>query len=343
MTSSGFHTHLPVLQKILEENDIKRILEDGSGEHSTLLFLKSGATLVTVEEDPKWEIMTLKAVKAEGENLLFGWMVLTEWLPILTSEETLPDLVFIDGKRETRCERANEAFRAKVPIVVIHDTEFKEFYSLDKLTPLGYKEEVFIDKDSPFKGTPARQKQTSVFTLQEYKIHLKLYGLPRTYTNWVAYNIMKTWPEVKVWHNNGPFSPNAEAFWKHGQFKSVKGIDGYIFVHKTWREWKCSMERYLKLGLIKMDERFLWFIYHGWQRDVNIFDAGNDEPCFVFSSRYEGIGGLKDAMSNLYAELKAEFGLPDNPYHYETKRMWRSGDAYPLDHYLTEEDYEHLS
>ncbi|MBW8034173.1 MAG: hypothetical protein FVQ79_00460 [Planctomycetes bacterium] len=336
MTSSGFHTHLPVLERILEEKKPKIIVEDGGGEYSTKLFIESGAeSIMTVEEDEDWfEKLKSQFPYDSHEN----WLILKKWTSILFA--VVPDLVFIDGKKETRAERANDAFRKKVPIVVIHDTEFKEFYSLDKLHPLGYKEEVFIDKDSPFKGTPGKQKQTSVFTLQEYKIHLKLYGLPRTYTNWVAYNIMKTYPEIKVWHNNGPFSPNAEAFWKHGQFKSVKGIDGYIFVHKTWREWKRSMERYLKLGLIKMDERFLWFIYHGWQRDVNIFDAGNDEPCFVFSSRYEGIGGLKDAMSNLYAELKAEFGLPDNPYHYETKRMWRSGDAYPLDHYLTEEDYE---
>ncbi len=266
MTLSGFHTHLPVLERILEEKKPKIIVEDGGGEYSTKLFIESGAeSIMTVEEDEDWfEKLKSQFPYDSHEN----WLILKKWTSILFG--VTPDLVFIDGKKETRCERANDAFRAKVPIVVIHDTEFTEFYGLDKLTPLGYTEEVHVDKDSAFKGTPGRQKQTSVFTLQEYKVHLKLYGLPRTYTNWVAYNIMKTWPEVKVWSNNGPFSPNSEAFWKHGVMKEVKGINGYIFIGKEWKVWKRSMKRYLPLNLIKMDERFLPFIWKGWKDNEEI-------------------------------------------------------------------------
>ncbi|KKK69960.1 hypothetical protein LCGC14_2928830, partial [marine sediment metagenome] len=158
----GYHTHLPVLQKILEEKKPKVIVEDGGGEHSTRLFIESSATsIITVEEDKDWfEKLKVQFPYASQDK----WLILRKWTPYLF--EPVPDLVFIDGKRETRCERANDAFKAKVPIVVIHDTEFKEFYSLDKLHPLGYTEEVHIDKDSVFKGYPPRQKQTTVYTYE---------------------------------------------------------------------------------------------------------------------------------------------------------------------------------
>ncbi|KKN03538.1 hypothetical protein LCGC14_1106790 [marine sediment metagenome] len=336
MTSSGFHTHLPVLQKILEEKKPKIIVEDGGGEHSTRLFIESDTkTITTIEEDEAWFEKLKAQFPYDSQD---KWLILRRWSDSLF--DVVPDLVFIDGKKETRCERANEAFRAKVPIVVIHDTEFKEFYSLDKLHSLGYTEEVHVDKDSAFKGTPGRQKQTSVFTLQKYKIHLKLYGLPRTYTNWVAYNIMKTWPEVKVWHNNGPSSPNAEAFWKHGEFRVVKGIDGYIHVCKNLKAWKSSMDRYLPLGLIELDERFLNFVWRGWVNRSQVFEVITSSKHYFFNPESENIGDLKKSMQGLFLEIGAEFDLPMVPFHYETKRMWRSGDAYPLDHYLTDEDYE---
>ena len=323
------------MQKILEEKKPKVIVEDGGGEHSTRLFIESSAeNIITVEEDEAW----FEKLKSQFPyNSQENWLILRKWSSILF--EVTPDLVFIDGKRETRCERANDAFKAKVPIVVIHDTEFVEFYGLDKLTPLGYTEEVHVDKDSAFKGTPGRQKQTSVFTLQEYKIHLKMYGLPRTYTNWVAYNIMKTWPEIKVWHNNGPFSVDAEAFWKHGEFKSIKGIDGYIHICKPFKAWKRSMRSYLALNLIRMDERFLRFIHGGWTEQSQTFEITAASKHFLFYPSSNDIEDIKEAMADLAEEIASAFTLPETRIHMETKKMWRAGDASTLPQYLTDEDY----
>ncbi len=327
------------MEKILEEKKPKVIIEDGGGEHSTALFIHSQAeVIITVEEDPDWKE---KLDRTFGEkDYLDRWWLTDIWDASFRGLKV--DLVFIDGKKETRAERANDAFRKKVPIVVIHDTEFTEFYGLDKLTPLGYTEEVHVDKDSAFKGTPGRQKQTSVFTLQKYKVHLKLYGLPRTYTNWIAFNIMKTWPEVKVWGNNGPFSPDSEAFWKHGVMKEVKGINGYILVSKEWKVWKRSMKRYLPLNLIKMDERFLPFIWKGWNMEAKAFHAVQlkNIKLGLFWMIPEDPNNTQVEMIHLMTQIKEWFGLSDNHFHIEKKRMWRAGDASTLPQYLMDEDYE---
>ena len=175
----------------------------------------------------------------------------------------------------------------------------------------------------------------------EITINLKLYGLPRTYTNWVAYNIMKTYPEIKVWHNNSPLSPNAEAFWKHGEIRRIKGMNGYILVNKVYKEWKRSMIRYLPLNTISMDQRFLKFLWDGWWHSANQFhteDAAT--PVFLFCPESSEVENVRKEMDALYMEIVTWFKLPYKKRYYEKKRMWRSGDAYPLDHYLTEEDYE---
>lgn len=177
-------------------------------------------------------------------------------------------------------------------------------------------------------------------------IHLKLYGLPRTYTNWVAYNVMKTFPEVRVWHNNCPSDPTGEKYWKHGVIIPVPSVDGYILVHKDLEEWRESMKRYLRIGTIGIDLRFLYHLHKGWEADAHKFvllkrlmESGTDTKDRFSFNVYQS-KDIRSEMERLLIEIQETYSLPQRPLHIESKRMWRSGDAYPLDHYLTEEDYE---
>ena len=154
MSKDLYATHLPILKKVLEENDIKFIIEDGGGEHSTKLFVESSAEwVITVEEDKDW----FKKLKSQFPYFTQDkWVVLRGWDSNLFGAN--PDLVFIDGPAETRAERANDAFRKKVPFVVIHDTEeyHEGFYHLSRLEPIGYSVVHYRNAGNP--------KRTSLYT-----------------------------------------------------------------------------------------------------------------------------------------------------------------------------------
>lgn len=175
-------------------------------------------------------------------------------------------------------------------------------------------------------------------------INLKLYGLPRTYTNWIAYNLMKTWPDhVKVWQNNCPTDPLGENHWKHGEIHEVGGIDGYILIVKEIGAWKRSMKKYMEQGMLFVDERFFDFIYLGWHKQAwdfwnkHIIEGGEAVFWMDPSLPQKPQGEMKALME----ELELGYSFPDVDYHIETKRMWRAGDAVPLEGYLTEEEYKY--
>ena len=177
-----------------------------------------------------------------------------------------------------------------------------------------------------------------VFTLM---INLKLYGLPRTYTNWVAYCVMKTFPEIKVWHNNCPSDPKGEKYWKHGAIRRVPDVDGYILVFKTWELWCASISRYRTVGTLKLDERFLPLVFRGWREEAEHFEGMIDEQVFEFPPTL--YGSLRVTMEILLEEIGDAFDLKERPLHIESKRMWRCGDQNALQDYLTPEDYEQSS
>ena len=156
MSKGQYASHLPILKKVLKENDIKVIIEDGGGYNSTPLFLGSNAIKVcTVEEEGWWrQELGTKYKEHLGED--GKWLISKTWDSYLWLSS--PDLVFIDGPAETRAERANDAFKAKVPFVVIHDTEeYNEgFYHLSRLEPIGYSVVHYRNAGNP--------KRTSLYT-----------------------------------------------------------------------------------------------------------------------------------------------------------------------------------
>jgi len=105
-------------------------------------------------------------------------------------------------------------------------------------------------------------------------INLKLFGLPRTGTNAIAYNVEQTWPGlVKVWHEE---TPSGEAVWQHGLPKVCDGIDGYLLTTKPLTPWLASMKRYGQCKTVE-DLVRVWGtqnsegIYRRWQSAVREF------------------------------------------------------------------------
>ncbi len=149
MSNDLYGTHASVLIEVLEENEVKYILEDGGGVHSTPIFIATGALVTTVEEDDIWRLK-LRVLFHRSIN----WLLLGTWDEGHIFEE-IPDLVFIDGKKATRGDRANQAFARKVPIIIAHDTEIPTYYGYDYIQDKGYTRMIYTD----------RGKQTTVWKI----------------------------------------------------------------------------------------------------------------------------------------------------------------------------------
>ena len=113
-----YASHLPVLQMMLGLVKPKRVLELGSGPHSTPLFLQAGVKLTSLETDEGW------FMKAEGYGDFDLRLVedVVESLPLIGDF----DLVFIDNSdNETDREKAIRAVLSQAhPVTVIHDAEY---------------------------------------------------------------------------------------------------------------------------------------------------------------------------------------------------------------------------
>lgn len=148
MSNDLYGTHAPILKAILGNFPHGVILEDGGGFYSTPIFLSSSAhTVITVEEDEKWRSELKKKFDSSP-----NWRIKDQWSNNFFG--VFPNLVFVDGERETRTERANQAFKAEVPIVIVHDTEMVAYYGYNKLESKNYT-----------KLTDGLPKQTSVYLL----------------------------------------------------------------------------------------------------------------------------------------------------------------------------------
>ena len=155
---------------------------------------------------------------------------------------------------------------------------------------------------------------------QNCPVNLKLYGLPRTGTNILAYNIMQTWPEVKVWHNG---SPSGRETWKHGSLIELDDIDGYLICLRDYDSWLQSMQNYMIKGSVRAycEPHWLRFLWRG------------------FIEEQKGFPGLRfwtdQPMEHKLEWVRYEFNLnTDCELHIETRRMKRNGDNIPLNRYM---------
>ena len=114
-------SHIPVLISLNSHWNIKRVLEIGSGELSTKLFLNTLCfprltSLVSVEDDPEW----IDKLKLKDHRL--------EWRSTVPAALYDYDLIFVDGPQdeEKRVKTIHYVMREVVPaVIVIHDIENK--------------------------------------------------------------------------------------------------------------------------------------------------------------------------------------------------------------------------
>lgn len=119
MDDPRYATHLPVLRSVLNTVQPERILEFGAGLHSTPLFCKSGASVLSIEPDPEWRAKVAKECD-------------TPKLVLRPSGEPTPadyDLIFIDDGEEAkdRLKTIRFVLSQPHPPVVIHDAEVPEY------------------------------------------------------------------------------------------------------------------------------------------------------------------------------------------------------------------------
>lgn len=161
-------------------------------------------------------------------------------------------------------------------------------------------------------------------------MNLKVYGLPRTGTNAIAYNIMRTWPHVKVWLDSGPEEKDhsKKAYWRHGRFKVVPGVGGYIVTDRGYDDWLGAVTRYPNF-----DERYAWFTWVGF---------GARFGGFYEMNRGKVMKAHHGHMGRTLERVQEKFGLPPAEYHIESKYMRRNDDLVPLDLWTTDDDYDDI-
>lgn len=132
VADSPYSTHLPVLMGLARLHRIRRVLELGSGLHSTPLFLNRDIyadldRLVSLEDDPGWAETVRSAVGHDGRLDLRTVPRVSTGMPEDISEF---DLIFVDDSR-TCPERTSTIVgvhaRNPVGLVAIHDFEQRSY------------------------------------------------------------------------------------------------------------------------------------------------------------------------------------------------------------------------
>lgn len=124
MEHDRYASHLKVLTTVLNTYKPKRVLEYGSGRHSTPLFLSRPHVekLTVVESDFVWR----RELTTEYRD---------DRMTVLVEGYANPrnyDLVFIDDgvNADQRCRTIRNVLSRKHPVVVIHDAEVPEYRKL---------------------------------------------------------------------------------------------------------------------------------------------------------------------------------------------------------------------
>jgi mannosyltransferase OCH1-like enzyme len=153
---------VPILNSIISTSEIKTIVEDGSGFHSTRYLHSSGKNVHTIEGNPKWLKtckskwpenakhkyhhirlpVEIKDISDRWKDLSFnGQKQISNWYYNF-GKRVDGELLFIDGFSATRFPCFEELAR-NFPFVVLHDTEFElhESYNINEIynsIPDGY-------------------------------------------------------------------------------------------------------------------------------------------------------------------------------------------------------------
>jgi predicted O-methyltransferase YrrM len=147
-------SHIPVLVYLAKKYKPKTILEFGSGELSTLLFLDKSVfskliKVISVEEDPEWALKMQTLTKGNSRVSI---------IDRVPAQIHGFDMIFIDGPQNS--ERRGKIIgyvmrQAPASIIVIHDIENPDYRRF--LDTRSYYEYVFDPVESP---------KTGVYSLQ---------------------------------------------------------------------------------------------------------------------------------------------------------------------------------
>ena len=113
-----FSTHWHITKKVLENNRIRKIIEQGSGYYSSGLFYDRKISTTTIEEMHEGWYQTVKN-RYPRLNVLF-MPSRGEFIKYLKRHKT--DLLFVDGSEFARSLAVQEGFR-QAKIIIAHDTE----------------------------------------------------------------------------------------------------------------------------------------------------------------------------------------------------------------------------
>lgn len=133
--ANPYATHIPVLVGLPRLMKIRRLLELGCGEYSTLTFLKREVypdleTIVSFEKEPVWKE---KIAMLTGNDPRMNLRLVTGAMSnaVIETDLQMFDLIFVDDSAsgEQRTETIREVVRklGQSQIAVIHDYEFKPY------------------------------------------------------------------------------------------------------------------------------------------------------------------------------------------------------------------------
>ena len=169
---NNYCTHLPILEFILSETDIKTVYEYGMGLYSTKLFVENVNQTIAVEmQDESWfgKIQTSEFIadkKDENEINLYCMIGADNAIDFFKCLEMKFDLVFVDGNGSSRFTCINEAF-GKCDIIVAHDTETPSYNWHLVNKPLEYTW-LDIKKYNPWTSVITNNKELIVKLTQEF-------------------------------------------------------------------------------------------------------------------------------------------------------------------------------
>lgn len=131
-----YNSHIPVLETLFKNREIKRVLETGSGFGSTVFFMNRCESVLSIEmQSEDWYEKVKEAVGSKVK--LVKEMDPVKAVGIIKALPEKFDLAFIDGHGANRWAQANAAFD-KTDLVVVHDTEAMIYQWEKVILPKGW-------------------------------------------------------------------------------------------------------------------------------------------------------------------------------------------------------------
>lgn len=112
-------SHLPVLELIFKNSDIKDVFEYGCGVYSTRFFVDHAKTVISVEMNRKiWYDKIKLEIVSDNFNLLY--IEGADAIKYFNSTNKIYDMVFVDGDNASRRACAYNSF-GKAETIAVHD------------------------------------------------------------------------------------------------------------------------------------------------------------------------------------------------------------------------------